>query len=65
MPTGLEEKTMKITIKASELIELGLWERYCDLWGINVWAVNEGQMASDEEIAMSEDEAKELGLIRK
>ena len=55
---------MRIAIKASDLIKLGLWDEFCDLRGINIWAVNEGLMGSDEELTLSEDEAKELGLIK-
>jgi hypothetical protein len=39
---------MRITIK--EIMELGLWDRYCRETGTNVWAVNEGLMSSSEEV---------------
>lgn len=33
-----------------ELIELGLWERYCNQFGVSVWAVSEGQIDEDTEL---------------
>jgi hypothetical protein len=54
---------MKILITASEAIESGVWEKICRQKGWNEWAVNEGLMDSDEEISLTEEEAKELGLI--
>ena len=43
---------MKIT--AGELIDNGDWVEFCDLNGINPWAVNEGLMESDEEFEIDE-----------
>lgn len=39
---------MKTT--AHELLRLGLWDKYCEQTGTNVWAVNEGLLDGDEEI---------------
>ena len=39
---------MKITVR--ELFKLGLWERFCDETGTNVWAVNEGLIDRDTEV---------------
>jgi len=56
---------MEIIVKVStqELINLGIWEIACDVLGMNVWAVNEGLMDSDEIITLSQWQAQELGLI--
>jgi hypothetical protein len=54
---------MKYVLSASELMDRGLWLEFCELRGINEWAVNEGMMDSDEEFVFSEDEAATLGLI--
>ena len=54
---------MKYILSASELMDRGLWLEFCELRGINEWAVNEGMMDSDEEFVFSEDEAATLGLI--
>lgn len=55
---------MKVLITAEELINIGLWDRFCDKRGINVWAINEGLMDEDEKFVLSWDEAEELGIIK-
>lgn len=37
---------MKITF--SEAQKLGIWDKVCELTGINIWAVNEGLLNPDE-----------------
>ena len=54
---------MKYIITAEELIDRGLWEQFCGDRGINVWAINEGQMDDDHEFILSTREAKRYGLI--
>lgn len=39
---------MKITIR--ELMNLGLWDRYCQDTGTNEWALNEGLIDKDTEV---------------
>lgn len=53
---------MKIQITAGELIDKGIWAEFCDLNGIDIWAVNEGLIESDETFIISEEQTKELGL---
>lgn len=53
---------MEITITAREALNKGIWDDLCDLKGINVWAINEGMMDDTEEITLTEEEAKALGL---
>jgi hypothetical protein len=55
---------MKIIVTAYELIDSGYWENYCDKHGINEWSVNEGLMDSDEELVLSEEEARDYGFIK-
>ncbi len=59
-----EEGVMEVTLTARELLDNGKWEEVCDLKGINVWAINEGLMDETEEISLTLEEAKELGLIK-
>ena len=54
---------MKLIITAEEALNKGIWDKLCDLKGINVWAINEGMMDSTDEIALTEEEARELGII--
>jgi len=55
---------MKIVVTAQELLDKGLWGDACELLGLNEWAVNEGLMDSDEELTLTEEQAKTLGLIK-
>lgn len=55
---------MKIVITASEALKRGIWDELCDIRDWNVYAINEGLMDSDEEIALTQDEAERLGLIK-
>ena len=54
---------MKIILTANELLDRDIWDEFCEMRGINPWAVNEGLMDSDEEFTFTEKEAEELGLI--
>jgi hypothetical protein len=53
---------MRILITAEEAIDKGIWENVCDIVGYNYYAVNEG-MDPDTEISLTEDQARQLGLI--
>lgn len=55
---------MKITVTARDLLDKYVWDDWCEAHGINVWAINEGLMDSDEEITLSESEAKQYGFIK-
>lgn len=52
-----------IRITAKEIIDLGVWDKFCYLTGINAWAVAEGLMSSDETLWLTQEQAKELGII--
>jgi hypothetical protein len=54
---------MQIVITAGEAIDKGIWDDLCEMKRLNIWAVNEGLMDSDEPITLSEEEAKKLGLL--
>jgi hypothetical protein len=53
---------MKYVLTAGELLDRGVWIRFCELRGINEWAMNEGLMSSDEEFTFTEEEAVKLGI---
>ena len=55
---------MKVKVTAQELLNKGVWQNYCDAHGINEWAINEGLMDSEEEVTLSEQEAKKYGFIK-
>lgn len=41
---------MKYYSTPNELMDLDLWDTYCEQAGISVWAVNEGLMDSKKDI---------------
>ncbi len=47
---------MKIT--PEEAMELGIWGEVADAKGINVWALNEGQIEHDEELTVTAEQIK-------
>jgi hypothetical protein len=51
-----------VTITAREALDLHVWDALCALKGINEWAINEGMMDVNEEITLTLDEARQLGL---
>lgn len=53
---------MKIIITAREAIDKGIWDDLCKIKGYSVWCVNEGKMPLEEEISLTEEEARKLGL---
>ncbi len=56
---------MRVIVTAEEIQDRGVWDEFCEKHGINVWAVNEGLMDSDEEFILSEEEAKSYGFLNK
>lgn len=54
---------MKITITVNELMNRGLWLQACRLLGIDEYAVNEGRLHMETTLELTEEQAKELGLI--
>lgn len=54
---------MRIILTASEILDRGAWDTFCEDRGISVWAMNEGQMDSDEEFSFTEAEARKYGFL--
>jgi len=52
-----------VTVTGSEALDKGIWTNLCALLGINEWAINEGLMDGEEEIILTEDQARILGLL--
>jgi hypothetical protein len=51
---------MKIYCTAGQIKKMGLWERYCELTGTNLYAMNEGQLDSSESVTIPENMWEEL-----
>lgn len=45
-----------VGVTAGFLFDHGWWDRYCKITGMNVWAVNEGQVSDDELLPLTRDE---------
>lgn len=54
---------MRYIFTAEELIDQCVWDEFCQDRRINVWAVNEGLMNSDEEFVLNDDEISKYGLV--
>jgi len=52
---------MKYLVKIEDLIDNGLWAKYCELTGFSVHTVSEG-MDDQAEVEISVDLANQLGL---
>jgi len=53
---------MKVIITVSEAQDMGIWAKLCKVMGIDVYATNEGKMDGDDEISLTEEELKQIGL---
>jgi hypothetical protein len=53
-----------IQVEAQMLLDRGVWDDYCEKYGINVWAINEGLMRSNEMLNVSLADAKRWGLLK-
>ncbi len=42
----------------------GYWEDYCEETGTNEWCVNEGLMVGDEQLSLTNEQAKKWGFIK-
>ena len=54
---------MHIQMTAGELLDKEVWEEFCAMFDINVWAINEGLMDVSEKFNLSVFQAKTLGII--
>lgn len=54
---------MRVTVTFGELMDKYDWENVCNVLGLNVWCINEGLASRDEEITISEEDAKKIGIL--
>jgi len=54
---------MTITVTAREILDKGVWDEFCEEFGINPWAMNEGLMDSSEEFTLTEEQARKYRFI--
>ena len=53
---------MKIFVTARWIMDNGYWEKFCEVAGYSVWAVNEG-MDDTELLPLTEEQAIEIGIL--
>ena len=56
---------MKITVTAREVLDsrlVGAWDKFCDMTGLNYYALNDG-IDSKAEFEITLEQARQLGLI--
>ena len=54
---------MEIIVSFGEIFDRGIWLEFCEVAGVNEWAINEGLATKDDTKVLTEEQAKELGLI--
>ena len=55
---------MRIVITARELLDREIWIDFCEMMGVNEWAVNEGCIDVYDAFYLNEEQAQQLGLIK-
>jgi hypothetical protein len=53
---------MKVVVSAREILDDYNWEKFCDITGLDVWAVSEG-MYDTETFDLTLEQAQVLGII--
>ena len=53
---------MKIVMTVREIVDAGLWQKFCDATGTNEWARNEGLVDDDTEFTITPEQAEEMGF---
>jgi hypothetical protein len=49
---------MKVTF--GEMMDRGLWDKFCRITGVSEWCVNEGSASSKSEYELDEEEIRQL-----
>ena len=55
-------QSLSLTVTAKDLLSMSLWEDFCNLRGINPYAISEGLMEEEEIIYLNSAEIKSLGI---
>ena len=54
---------MKIVVTAGEIEEMGVWDQFCEMMGLNPWCRNEGSCTSETEFSLTAEQAREMSII--
>jgi hypothetical protein len=52
-----------VTLTVRQIVAKGLWEPFCNLRGIDIYARAEGTCSEDELFSFSESEARKIGIL--
>lgn len=55
---------IKVQVTFGRLLDKGLWDKYCEVTGLNPYCINEGRASIEEIATLTEDEAIKIGLIK-
>ena len=55
----------KIITTPEDLINKGMWKKYCELINIDAWAINKGEINSVGPLELTLNEAIIIGLIKR
>lgn len=53
---------MKIKTTIKEIMERANWNKFCNIFEINPWCLNEGLADGSEEVEITIEQAQEIGL---
>ena len=56
---------MKVVVTVEELIQKDVWDKFCEIYGLNPYSLNEGLVQVGESFELSLEQAVKIGLIRK
>ncbi len=56
---------MKIQMTIREIMDRGLWDKFCDLRGWDYYICKDGKASSDEEITFTKEELESLDIVKK
>ena len=63
----MNESDIEVTVKMKDILNAPLisaWDRFCEKYGCNEWAFNEGLGDNNTTVKISLSDAKFYGLIR-
>lgn len=54
---------MEVVVTVQELLDKGIWKGFCNLKDFDPYTLSEGLLLKSDEFRLTEEEARELGLL--
>lgn len=51
-----------MTVTFGEITDIGIWDEFCALTGVNPWCMNEGLANSETEYELTDEQVRKLGV---